>query len=243
MPNIHRLSLAAVKNARPGKRADGTPRAKVYSDGGGLYLQVTPGELRVSRSWIFRYANSRRERYMGLGSLDTVSLAEARAKASDCRKLLEQGKDPIESRDALRAASEVEASKVMTFDECAQTYVAAHRASWRNVKHAAQWERTLAVYASPVIGKLPVRAVELGHVIKVLEPIWTKKPETASRVRGRIEAVLDWAAARGFRDVDNPARWKGRLEKLLPRPSKVRAVQHHTALPYTDIGAFMQVLR
>ena len=243
MPIIHRLSLAAVKNARPGKRADGTPRAKMCSDGGGLYLQVTPGELRVSRSWIFRYASSRRERYMGLGSLDTVSLAEARAKASDCRKLLEQGRDPIESRDALRAASEVEASKAMTFDECAQRYVAAHRASWRNVKHAAQWERTLAVYASPVFGKLPVRAVELGHVIKVLEPIWTKKPETASRVRGRIEAVLDWAAARGFREAENPARWKGRLEKLLPRRSKVRAVRHHPALPYVDIGAFMQELR
>jgi hypothetical protein len=180
---------------------------------------------------------------MGLGSLDAVSLADARLKAADCRKLIEQGKDPIEAREAQRAASAAQVAQAATFDECVQSYVAAHRAGWRNVKHAAQWESTLATYASPVFGKLPVRAVELGHIIRALEPIWTKKPETASRVRGRIEAVLDWAAARGFREADNPARWKGRLEKLLPRPSRVRAVQHHAALPYTDIGQFIQLLR
>ena len=244
MRNIHRLTPSAVKNAKPGKRPDGTFRAKIYPDGGGLYLQVTPGKIRASRSWIFRYADARqRERYMGLGSLDTVSLADARGKASDCRKLIEQGRDPIEARIARRAASEAQAAKAVTFDECAESYIASHGAGWRNMKHAAQWKSTLATYASPIFGRLPVPDIELGHVIRALEPIWTKKPETASRVRGRIEAVLDWAAARGFRDAENPARWKGRLEKLLPRPSKVRAVQHHTALPYADIGAFMQALR
>jgi integrase len=244
MRNIHRLTPTAVKNAKPGKRSDGTPRAKLYSDGGGLYLQVTPGEFRVSRSWIFRYATSQRtERYMGLGSLDTVTLADARLKAADCRKVIEQGKDPIEARDAERAASAAQAAQAVTFEECAQSYIASHRAGWRNVKHAAQWKSTLATYASPVFGRLPVRGVELGHIIRALEPIWTKTPETASRVRGRIEAVLDWAAARGFREAENPARWKGRLEKLLPRSSRIRAVQHHAALPYTEIGSFMQVLR
>ena len=180
---------------------------------------------------------------MGLGSLDAVSLAEAREKAAECRKLRDQGKDPIETRTAHRASAAAELAKAMTFDQCAERYIAAHRAGWRNPKHAAQWQNTLATYVSPEFGRLPVQAVDVGLVIKVLEPIWSTKPETASRVRGRIEAVLDWAAARGFRDADNPARWKGRLDKLLPRPSKVRAVQHHAALPYPEIGAFIQRLR
>src|SRR5262249_16788672 len=184
-----------------------------------------------------------KERYMGLGSLDTVSLADAREKAADCRKLREQGKDPIEVRTAQRASAAAERAKAMTFDQCAERYIAAHRAGWRNPKHAAQWQNTLSTYVSPTFGRLPVQAVDVGLVIKVLEPIWSPKPETASRVRGRIEAVLDWAAARGFRDADNPARWKGRLDKLLPRRSKVRAVQHHAALAYAEIGTFICALR
>jgi integrase len=243
--NIHRLSPVRVKNARPGKRPNGTPRVQLYADGGGLYLQVTPGAKdHCSKSWLFRYASgNRKERYMGLGSFDVVSLAEAREKAAECRKLRDQGKDPIETRSAQRATAAAERVKAMTFDQCAERYIAAHRAGWRNPKHAAQWQTTLATYVSPTFGPLPVHAVDVGLVIKVLEPIWSTKPETASRVRGRIEAVLDWAAARGFRDADNPARWKGRLDKLLPRPSKVRAVQHHAALPYREIGAFTRLLR
>jgi integrase len=242
--SIHRLSTATVKNAKLGKRRDGTPRVKLYADGGGLYLQVTPGSGRTSKSWIFRYASlAGKERFMGLGSLDTVSLAEARAKAADWRKLREQGKDPIDVRKAQRALAAVERAKAMTFDQCAEHYIAAHRAGWRNPKHAAQWKSTLATYASPVFGNLPVGSIDVGLVIKVIEPIWATKPETASRVRGRIEAVLDWAAARGFREADNPARWKGRLENLLPRRSTVRAVQHHAALPYIEISDFMHSLR
>ena len=242
--SIHRLSPAKVKNAKPGKRPDGTTRVQLYPDGGGLYLQVTPGDRGNSKSWIFRYATAgRKERYMGLGSLDAVRLAEARERAAECRKLRERGKDPIEERDAQRAVVAAENAKLMTFDQCAAGYIAAHRAGWRNTKHASQWENTLATYVSPVFGKVTVRSVDVGLVIKALEPIWSAKPETASRLRGRIEAVLDWAAARGFRDADNPARWKGRLDKLLPRPSKVRAVEHHAALQYDEIGSFMLELR
>jgi integrase len=242
--NIHRLSAAKVKNAKPGKRRDGAPRVRMHADGGGLYLQVTPGNGNASKSWIYRYATaSGKESFMGLGSLDTVSLADARVKAAECRKLREQGIDPIDARDAQRASTVVERAKAMTFDQCAEYYITAHRAGWRNPKHAAQWKSTLAMYVSPVFGKLPVASIDVGLVIKAVEPIWATKPETASRVRGRIEAVLDWAGARGFRDADNPARWKGRLENLLPRRSKVRAVQHHAALPFTEMSEFMHALR
>jgi integrase len=242
--SIHRLSPAKVKNAKPGKRPDGTTRVQLYPDGGGLYLQVTPGDGGNSKSWIFRYATAvRKERYMGLGSLDAVSLAEARERAAECRKLRERGKDPIDERDAQRAAVAAVNAKAITFDQCAAGYIAAHRAGWRNTKHASQWENTLATYVSPIFGKLAVRTIDVGLVIKALEPIWSKKPETASRVRGRIEAVLDWAAARDFRDAENPARWKGRLDKLLPHRSKVRVVEHHAALPYDKVGSFMLELR
>jgi integrase len=240
---IHRLSTVRVNNAQPGKRPDGTPRARVYADGGGLYLQVTPGTGRTSKSWIYRYASATGERFMGLGSLDTVSLAEAREKATECRRLRERGIDPIDARDAQRASAAVERAKAMTFDQCAQQYIAAHRAGWRNPKSLSQWTNSLATYVSPVFGNLPVGSVDVGLVIKAIEPIWPTKPETASRIRGRIESVLDWAAARGFRDVDNPARWKGRLENLFPRRSKVRAVKHHAALPYVEIGDFIRALR
>jgi integrase len=242
--NIHRLTATRVKNAQPGKRRDGTPRARVYADGGGLYLQVSPGSGRTSKSWIYRYASATgKERFMGLGSLDTVTLAEAREKATECRRLRERGIDPIDAKGAQRASAAVERAKAMTFDQCAQQYIAAHRAGWRNPKSLSQWTNSLATYVLPVFGNLPVGSIDVGLVMKAVEPIWATKPETASRVRGRIEAVLDWAAARSFRDSDNPARWKGRLENLLPRRSKVRAVKHHAALPYVEISGFMHALR
>jgi integrase len=242
--SIHRLSTARVKNAQPGKRPDGTPRARVYADGGGLYLQVTPGSAGNSKSWIYRYASATgKERFMGLGSLDTVTLAEAREKATECRRLRERGIDPIDAKDAQRASAAVERAKAMTFDQCAQQYIAAHRAGWRNPKSLSQWTNSLATYVSPIFGNLPVGSIDVGLIMKVVEPIWATKPETASRVRGRIESVLDWAGARGFRDADNPARWKGRLENLLPRRSKVRTVKHHAALPYVEISDFMHALR
>jgi len=154
-----------------------------------------------------------------------------------------RGIDPIEARAAGEAEKRVVAAKTMTFDQCAEAYIKAHRAGWRNAKHAAQWTATLATYASPVFGKLPVHAVDTGLVLKALEPIWTTKPETAGRVRGRIELVLDWAAVRGHRKGENPARWRGHLDKLLPARSKVRKVEHHPALPFGELPGFLESLR
>ncbi len=180
---------------------------------------------------------------MGLGPADLYSLAEARQKALEARKLVAEGVDPIEARQAKRTAAAVDAAKGMTFRACAEAYINAHRSGWRNPKHAAQWPATLGAYAYPHFGSLPVQAVDVGLVMKAVEPIWTEKPETASRVRGRIESVLDWATARGYRQGENPARWRGHLENLLPPRSKVRRVEHHAALPYGEIAAFMAELR
>jgi integrase len=157
--------------------------------------------------------------------------------------VLAAGLDPIAVRNDKRAASAVAAAKAMTFAYCATAYINAHEAGWRNPKHRQQWKNTLATYVSPVLGKLAVSAVDTGLVLKVLEPIWTRKPETASRVRGRMEAVLDWAKARGYRTGENPARWRGHLDHLLPAKAKVRKVEHHAALPYARIGTFLAALR
>ena len=231
---INRLSALAVKASKPG----------MACDGGGLYLQTTKGaDGALHRSWLYRFAINGRERQMGLGSFPTVGLVEARAKATDARKLVAERIDPLERRDALRASAALADAKAKTFDQCADAYIKSHRASWRNVKHALQWSTTLEAYVTPVFGNLPVQAIDTGLVIKALEPIWTTIPETASRLRGRIELVLDWAAARGYRKGDNPARWRGHLDKLLPARARLRKVKHHAALPYADVGAFMKELR
>jgi integrase len=180
---------------------------------------------------------------MGLGSLENVSLAEARRKRDECVRLREQGIDPIEHRLADKAKAKIATAKAMTFDQCRDAYIASHRAGWRNTKHAAQWTSTLATYVTPVFGKLPVQSVDVALVMKALEPIWNTKPETASRVRGRIERVLDWAQMRGYRDGENPARWRGHLDHLLPARAKVRKVEHHAALPYIEAATFMAELR
>jgi integrase len=179
---------------------------------------------------------------LGLGPLDTVTLAAARAAARQCREQLLAGLDPVEQRRAQRASNALADAKTMTFDQCRDAYLAAHRAGWRNVKHAKQWTATLTTYVTPVFGHLPVGAIDTGLVLKVLEPMWGTKSETASRVRGRIEVILDWAKVRGFRTGENPARWRGHLDKLLPAKSKVRKVEHHPALPYVQIGAFISAL-
>jgi integrase len=212
----------------------------MYADGGGLYLQVTS---REARSWIFRYARSKRSREMGLGPLSSIPLVAARLAAGELRRLLVQGLDPIEARDAERAGRQTAAARAMTFDQCADAYIASHRGGWRNPKHAAQWKSTLSTYASPIFGALPVEAVDVALVMKALEPVWTVKPETAGRVRGRIESVLDWAKSRGFRAGENPARWKGHLDNLLPARSKVAKVVHHPALPYDELPEFMAVIQ
>jgi integrase len=218
----------------------------MHPDGGGLYLRVTEAkEGTLNRYWLFRYKQRgiRKDRQLGIGPLDTVTLAVARAVARECRERLLAGLDPVEQRHAQRVATALaDAKTMMTFDTCRDAYIAAHRAGWRNAKHAAQWTATLDTYAKPVIGALPVATIDTGLVLKVLEPIWATKSETASRVRGRIEVILDWAKVRGYRDGENPARWRGHLDKLLPAKSKVHKVEHHAALPYGRIGAFMNDL-
>ncbi len=211
----------------------------MYGDGNGLWLQITPG----GKSWIFRFTLHGRAREMGLGSSAIYSLAEARERAVACRKLVNEGIDPIEARREKRRDTALDSAKSITFKECAEAYIRAHAAGWRNPKHAAQWTATLANYAYPVFGELPVAAVDTALVMRVLEPIWTTKTETASRVRGRIESVLDWAKTRNHREGENPARWRGHLQNLLPKRSKVQKVQHFPALPYDEIGPFLSQVR
>jgi integrase len=212
----------------------------MYADGGGLYLRVTK---EGARNWVLRYMLNRRPRWMGLGPLALYGLADARAKALDARRKRHEGIDPIDARRAERARQQLEEAKSITFKECAEAYIASHKAGWRNEKHKYQWPATLNTYAYPVIGALPVQAVDRGLVLRVLEPIWTKKPETASRVRQRIENILDFAKACDYRDGENPARWRGHLDKLLPARSKVRSVEHLASLPYAALPAFLASLR
>ena len=176
--------------------------------------------MQVSRfdtkSWVFRFTLDKKTREMGLGPIHTISLSEARAEAEKCRKLVREGLDPIEQRKLARGQMRAEAKKVMTFKECAEKYISAHSAGWKSVKHSQQWTNTLTAYVYPRFGDLPVQAVDTGLVMQVLEPIWPTKTETASRLRGRIEAILDWATVRKYREGENPARWKGHLDTLLP---------------------------
>ncbi len=209
-----------------------------FGDGGGLYLQVRGPE---NRSWLFRYKLHGRARLMGLGALSEVSLAEAREAAVAARKLVRQGVDPIDQRQAKRAEATARAG-LNTFAEVADAYMAAHAAGWRNPKHRQQWRNTLDTYAKPVLGSLSVAAIGTAEVTRVLEPIWREKPETASRLRGRIESVLDYAKTHGWRSGENPARWKGHLDNVLPARGKIAKVQHHPALPWREMGAFMAAL-
>jgi integrase len=244
---LNKLSAAKVaKHSKPG----------YLLDGGGLYLQVALRSSRkitgkkqtvangVTKSWTFRYRDrtTGKPRELGLGPYPDVSLEEARAKAAKQREILRDGKDPKAERDAKRALLKVEVAKGMTFDEAAVACIADKRAGWKNAKHVDQWTNTLATYASPTIGSLPVSAIDLPLIRRVLDPIWTTKNETASRVRQRIESVLAWATVSGYRNGDNPARWRGHLDHLLPKPSKVQKSEHHAALPYTEIGRFLDAL-
>ena len=180
---------------------------------------------------------------MGLGSLNVVGLAEARERAMEARKLRAQGADPIEARMQERAKARLGAATSITFKEAAAAYIKAHQASWRNKKHAAQWAATLETYAYPILGTQPVQLIDAKLIIDVLEPIWSAKPETASRVRGRVEAILDREIALGRRLGPNPARWRGNLDHTLPKRTKVRKIRHHPALPYSETGEFMTLLR
>jgi integrase len=215
-------------------------RKGTFCDGGGLYLHSDPpGQC----SWLFRFRMNGKTRWMGLGPYPAISLAKARELASTARTVKALGTDPLDQRDAAREASRLAAAKMITFKQCAESYVKAHCVSWRNAAHASQWESTLRAYAYPHIGALSVQAIDTSLVMRVLEPIWTTKPETASRLRGRLEAILNWAKVRGYRDGENPARWKGHLDHLLPAKNKVRRVQHHPAMPYAELPEFMDALR
>ena len=211
----------------------------LYADGGGLYLQVG---VTGGKSWLYRFMRHGAAHAMGLGATHAVTLAEARVKAADCRKLLAAGQDPLDAKKTEQVQARLAAAKGTTFEACAKAYIEAHKASWRQERHAKQWDQALSKHAHPVMGKLPVQLIDTALVVKVLEPIWQKKTETAKRLRGRIECILDWAKVREFRQGENPARWRGHLENLLAKPSKLIKVEHLAALPYTKVNGFLQSL-
>jgi integrase len=232
---INRLSDRRVRTAKPG----------MHPDGGGLYLRVTAGTNGVvNRYWLFRYADRKtgKDRQLGIGPLDTISLAQARTTARECREQLLAGLDPVEQRRSQRAFNALGEAKAITFDQCCDGYVAAHEAGWGG-DHRQVWVNSIRDYVTPVFGRSPVAAIDTGLVLKVLEPIWTSKHETARRLRARIESVLDWARARGYRTGENPAQWKGHLSELLPKSTDVHIVRHHPALPYAEVSKLAAELR
>ncbi len=206
----------------------------------GLALHVTK---TGARSWLLRVVVAGKRREMGLGNYPSVTLAGARDKAREARKLIHDGVDPIERQRSLQSALRAAAAAALTFEQCADRYIAANEAGWKNAKHAQQWRNTLTQHAYPHMGSLLVRDVALAQVLAVLEPIWQSKTETASRLRSRMELVLDWATARSLREGLNPARWRGHLDKLLPAPSKVAKIDHHAALPVGAVAGFMHRLK
>jgi len=223
---------------RPGRCADGR----------NLYLQVRRSTRKVAtdavtKSWLFRYSRFGKDTWMGLGPYPDVTLAEARELATRERKKLLRGIDPLTDKRARRIAVRTAHDNMLSFSECAELYIDSQVPGWSNPKHVEQWRSTLKNLAGPIIGHLPVDQIDTALVMRCIEPIWTTKTETASRLRGRIESVLNWATVRDYRQGDNPARWRGHLDKLLPRPSQVVRVKHHAALPYAEVGAFMQQLR
>jgi len=231
MARIGKLSAVEVAKAKG---------PAVLHDGGGLYLRFSSSG---GKSWVFRFQLDGKRRDMGLGPYPDISLAEARGRATEHRKQRLDGIDPLEAKEARRQAQRLAVAKGRTFRECAIEFIEKNRVGWRNAKHRQQWENTLATYVYPTLGGLPVSTIDTGLVVQVLDPIWTEKPETASRVRGRIEAVLDAATVRGFRQGPNPAQWKGNLAHILPARARVRKVAHHAALPFDDMPGFLAALR
>jgi integrase len=227
---LGRLKTSEITRLEPGR----------YHDGGGLYLVVGKGE---ARSWIFRFRRDGKLHDYGLGPVHSVGLATARQRAFECRATLYAGNNPVETRQAKRLERVLAAAKAVTFEHAAEQYISAHAVGWRGPRQEQQWRQSLINYAFPILGKLPVMAIDTPLVLQVLEPIWQTKTETASRLRNRIEAVLNWATSRGFRQGENPARWKGHLENLLAQRSKLQRVVHYPALQYSEIGAFILELR
>lgn len=228
---LHRLTALKVgKLDAPGQ----------YPDGGNLYFQIS---ATGSRSWIFKFTLAGRSREMGLGPLSSVSLAAARAEAVKCRDLLRDGVDPIEARNAAHRISSLENAGPRLFKAAAADYIAKHRAGWKNRKHAQQWENTIATYAQAILGDQDVRDIDTAMIVRVLQPIWISKRETAFRLRGRLECIIDAEKALGHRDGENPARWRGHLDKLLPKQNRRKKIKHHPALQWQEMPNFMAALR
>ncbi len=231
------------------KAAELTPIAvKRLTDPGLHFVGGVPGlALQVlstgGRSWILRATIAGRRRDMGLGGYPEVTLAEARETARRARATIREGNDPIEKAKAAKNALKADAAKAMTFRAAASAFIRGQEAGWKNAKHRAQWDSSLERYAYPTIGQLSVADIDTPHILKVIDPIWITRTETASRVRGRIEQVLDWAATRNLRQGPNPARWRGHLDKVLPKRSKVARPEHHRALPYAQLPDFMISLK
>jgi integrase len=223
------LTQRKIERAKPGR----------LSDGHGLYLICHNAN---NKSFAFRYERDGRERWMGLGPIHTVDLKLARQKAREARLLLLEGVDPLDHRKAQRVALKVAKAKQLTFAEAAQRFFDQHEVKWRNAKHRWQYITTLKMFAFPVLGDMPVSEIDTAAVLRVIEPLWQTKTETMSRLRGRIEAVLDWCTVRGYRSGDNPARWKGHLSEALPARGEVAKVEHYPALPYRELPAFMAAL-
>ncbi|MBT9097659.1 integrase arm-type DNA-binding domain-containing protein [Methylovulum psychrotolerans] len=222
------------------KKVDSLKEPGYYGDGGNLYLQISG---TGSKSWLFIYRREGKKHEIGLGSLFILSLADAREKAEDYRKQLRKGINPLAEKRKADQARLLAKTKAITFKQCAELFIQKHQHELKNDKHIQQWQNTLRDYAFPFIGDLPVSVIDTALIMDCLNPIWTTKNETASRVRGRIEQVLSWATVSGYRTGDNPARWRGHLDKLLAKPNKVQNTRHHPALPYADMAAFMSELK
>lgn len=233
--------MAKITNKLNPQKIKALNEAGYYLDGAGLYLQVSKAG---SKSWIFKYTRNGKTREMGLGSLLALPPDAARRLADEARTVIASGIDPLEKRKADTAAATLAANSVRTFAECAADYIEAHRPGWKNAKHIDQWKNTIRDYVDPIIGKLSVADVTTEHVVRLLQKdsFWTTKNETANRVRNRIENILDWAKTLGYRTGENPARWRGHMENLLPAPSKVQKPEHHAALPVDDLPYFMSDL-
>ena len=214
---------------------------KKYNDGGGLLLHVREDG---SKQWVFRYQRLKRERAMGLGTLRTTSLAAARVKADEARRALAEGRDPIDQRHAERQKEAAAVARLTTVRDVAKLYLAKNEAKWSNDKHRREWKSSLDRFVHPLIGNVAADAVDVAHVLRVVEPIWQRIPATAHRVLGRLEELIDFARVAGLRSDDaNPARWRGHLDAVLPAPRRIKAKVHHAALPYAEVPAFMARLR
>jgi integrase len=232
--------MGRIKNKLTARTVETKKAPGYYSDGGNLYLRVSKN---LTKTWAFYYVRDGKRTEMGLGSVSNVTLEQAREKASELRKQISNGIDPLSERQRQDNERKVQQAQFMTFQQCAEAYINAHRAGWKNPKHIQQWQNTLSQYAFPVFGNLDVKSIDTGLITKCLEPIWLTKNETAGRVRGRIESVLDWATAHKYRQGENPARWRGHLDKLLAKPSKIQKTEHHSALPYIELNGFIDQLR